>query len=153
MVAVPATPFRGIQPFRYVDHAIFFAREDETRHLASLVAVYRGVMLYGDSGAGKSSLINAGLLPEAVELGFRSEVVRVQPRLGEELVVERMPSADAAAGYLPSLLATDGDAASRTVLSADAFPKTPRPPGTPYPGATPYPGRGNPTVPPAAAND
>ena len=39
----PRLPYRGIRPFRYVDHAIFFAREDETRHLASLVAVYRGV--------------------------------------------------------------------------------------------------------------
>ena len=60
---MPAVPYRGIQSFRYVDHAIFFAREEETRRLASLVAVYRGVMLYGDSGNGKSSLINAGLLP------------------------------------------------------------------------------------------
>jgi len=62
-VAVPAAPYRGIRPFRYVDHAIFFARDEETRQLESLVAVYRGVMLYGDSGAGKSSLVNAGLLP------------------------------------------------------------------------------------------
>ena len=39
-----------------------------------------GVMLYGDSGAGKSSLINAGLLPEATRLGFHPERLRVQPR-------------------------------------------------------------------------
>ena len=46
----------------------------------SLVVVYRGVMLYGDSGAGKSSLINAGLLPRRSQVGFQPERVRVQPR-------------------------------------------------------------------------
>jgi len=34
--------------------------------------VYRGVLLYGDSGNGKSSLINAGLLPDVAALGFRA---------------------------------------------------------------------------------
>ena len=117
---MPATPYRGIQPFRYVDHPIFFAREDETRHLASLVAVYRGVMLYGDSGAGKSSLINAGLLPGATRLGFHPERVRVQPRSGEELVIERIATADDETEFLPSLLARD-EGAPRIVLSTQVF--------------------------------
>jgi hypothetical protein len=64
-VAVPTVPYRGIQPFRYFDHAIFLAREDEIEELVDLVAIYRGVLLYGASGDGKSSLINAGLLPGA----------------------------------------------------------------------------------------
>jgi len=119
---VPAVPYRGIQSFRYVDHAIFFAREEETRRLASLVAVYRGVMLYGDSGNGKSSLINAGLLPDVIGLGFRAERVRVQPRDGEELVVERIATADDEDGdYLPSLLAPDGEQSARVVLSTASF--------------------------------
>jgi len=121
VAAVPAVPYRGIRPFRYVDHAIFFAREEESRRLASLVAVYRGVMLYGDSGNGKSSLINAGLLPDITELGFRAERVRVQPRSGEELVIERIPTADDDGDYLPSLLASDDDESSRVVLSTEAF--------------------------------
>jgi hypothetical protein len=121
VVAAPAIPYRGIQPFRYVDHAIFFARDDETRHLASLVAVYRGVMLYGESGAGKSSLINAGLLPEATRLGFHPERLRVQPRSGEELVIERIATVDDDAGLLPSLLAPEHDSSSRIVLSTHAL--------------------------------
>ena len=79
-VEVPTVPFRGIDPFRYLDHPIFFAREEETHRLTSLVSVYRGVMLYGDSGSGKSSLINAGLIPEAIRQGFQPERLRVQPR-------------------------------------------------------------------------
>ncbi len=42
--------------------------------------MYRGVLLYGDSGSGKSSLVNAGLIPEAIRLGFEPERLRVQPR-------------------------------------------------------------------------
>jgi WD40 repeat protein len=121
VAALPAVPYRGIRPFRYVDHAIFFAREEETRRLASLVAVYRGVMLYGDSGDGKSSLINAGLLPEVMGLGFRPERVRVQPRDDEELVIERIATADDDAERLPSLLAAGDDESARVVLSTEAF--------------------------------
>ena len=85
-MSVPGIPYRGIRPFRYADHAIFFAREEETRELASLVSVYRGVLLYGDSGSGKSSLLNAGLMPILIERGFAPLRVRVQPRDGAELV-------------------------------------------------------------------
>jgi len=89
--------------------------------LASLVAVYRGVMLYGDSGNGKSSLINAGLLPEATRLGFHPERVRVQPRAGEELVIERIPTGEDDDEHLPSLLAPADDRSPRIVLSTEAF--------------------------------
>ncbi len=120
--AVPSIPYRGIHPFRYLDHAIFFARGEETRRLASLVSVYRGVLLYGDSGSGKSSLINAWLIPEAVRLGFAPERLRVQPRASEELVIERIRSADDdEAELLPSVLALDEESSARTVLAVDAF--------------------------------
>jgi hypothetical protein len=117
---VPAVPFRGIQPFRYADHEIFFARERETRQLARLVDVYRGVFLYGDSGNGKSSLVNAGLLPWAREMGFEPVRVRVQPRVGDELVVEQITLSDDGA-LLPCVLASEGDGSSRIVLSVKEF--------------------------------
>ncbi len=121
MVAVPATPYRGIQPFRYVDHPIFFAREEESRYLARLVAMYRGVFLYGESGNGKSSLINAALIPEATRLGFQPERVRLQPRSGEELVIERIATAEDEAEWLPSQLAPPDDDSPRVVLSIAEF--------------------------------
>jgi WD40 repeat protein len=113
-------PYRGIDPFRYIDHAIFFARAEETHRLTSLVSVYRGVMLYGDSGAGKSSLINAGLIPEAIELGFQAERLRVQPRAGEEIVVERIVEADDEPGLLPTVLAPE-ETTARAVVSVEEF--------------------------------
>jgi WD40 repeat protein len=123
VLAVPTIPYRGIAPFRYADHEIFFAREEETRLLMSLVAVYRGVFLYGDSGNGKSSLINAGLLPQARRLGYDPVRVRVQPRPGEELVIEQIPISDEGGDVLPCVLApeTDGGGSSRVVLSIEQF--------------------------------
>lgn len=117
---IPAIPFRGIHPFRYVDHAIFFAREEETHQLMSLVTVYRGVMLYGDSGSGKSSVLNAGLMPEAIRLGFAPERVRLQPRSSEELVLEPIVATDDGVA-LPSVLTLGEETSSRTVLSIEAF--------------------------------
>jgi WD40 repeat protein len=93
----------------------------ETRLLLSLVDVYRGVFLYGDSGSGKSSLVNAGLLPEALQLGFEPVRVRVQPRVGEELVIEQIAISDDGSEGLPCPLVPRHDAASRVVLSIAEF--------------------------------
>ncbi len=122
MLGVPKVPFRGIQPFRYADHAIFLAREEETEELEDLVAIYRGVLLYGASGDGKSSLINAGLLPAVARRRLRPERIRLQPRAGEEIVVERIATTedDDEGEHLPSLLAPDGDS-SRIVMSVHEF--------------------------------
>ena len=69
-MVVPAVPYRGIQPFRFADHPIFFARERETRQLIRLVDVYRGVFLYADSGDGKSSLVNVREVCQLIGTGL-----------------------------------------------------------------------------------
>ncbi|MDX6708805.1 MAG: hypothetical protein QOI48_4651 [Solirubrobacteraceae bacterium] len=120
-MSVPAIPYRGIQPFRYGDHAIFFARERESRLLASLVDVYRGVFLYGDSGNGKSSLVNAGLLPHARGLGFEPVRVRVQPRAGQELVIEQIAIRDDDEQTMRCVLAPEAEGLSRVVVSISEF--------------------------------
>ena len=83
--------------------------------------VYRGVFLYGDSGNGKSSLVNAGLLPQARQLGFQPVSVRVQPRAGEELVIEQIAISDDSTDVLACVLAPEHDAGSRVVLSIAEF--------------------------------
>ena len=64
---LPEIPYRGIESFRYIDQLVFCAREDETWDLLSHILINRGVLLYGDSGSGKSSLVNAGLIPAAIK--------------------------------------------------------------------------------------
>ena len=116
---MPRAPYRGIESFRYSDQAIFFARELETRELLQLVVVYRGIFLYGGSGSGKSSLVNAGLIPAVETEGFRADRIRVQPRGGEEFVVERIPMTEDEHTFLPSSFASDVEDPSPIVLGAD----------------------------------
>ena len=84
----PKEPYRGILQFRLLDWRIFFERDAETERLANLVSLYRGVLLYGQSGAGKSSLLNAGLIPQALRQGRAPERIRVYPECGNELSIE-----------------------------------------------------------------
>lgn len=56
-------PYVGPTPFQRADKELFFGRTPEMQELRSLVIAYRIVVLYAMSGAGKTSLINAGLVP------------------------------------------------------------------------------------------
>lgn len=55
--------YPGAKPFEVQDSAIFFGRKEDTEKLRELISVERMVVLYGKSGLGKSSLLNAGVLP------------------------------------------------------------------------------------------
>jgi Flp pilus assembly protein TadD len=55
------TPFPGPRPFSLNETECFFGRAKETRDLADLILAYPLVVLSAQSGAGKTSLINAGL--------------------------------------------------------------------------------------------
>ncbi|HVR40508.1 MAG TPA: hypothetical protein VMU84_15535 [Thermoanaerobaculia bacterium] len=117
---LPKAPYRGIEEFRCIDSAIFFGRDSEGKTLLRLITMYRGVLLYGDSGAGKSSLINAKLIPMAMAEQFAPERVRVQPKLGEEFIVERIAIAEEGSALLPTIF-SDGDGSPRISFSAAAF--------------------------------
>jgi hypothetical protein len=121
-VVLPQAPYRGIEAFRYIDYPIFFARENETKLLLRFITIYRALLLYGDSGAGKSSLINAGLIRAAINDGFAPERLRVQPRNGEEIIVERISTAaEGGAPFLDSIFADPQNDEARVILSAKDF--------------------------------
>lgn len=124
---LPEIPYRGIESFRYIDQRVFCTREEETWDLMRNILINRGVLLYGDSGSGKSSLINAGLIPEALKENLYAHRLRVQPRRGREIKVERIPTErDDGPPYLPSDLvdpaATDDHALSFEI-SVEEFRK------------------------------
>lgn len=69
-------PYVGTRP--YEKGEILYGRERETSELLDLLIAERIVMLYSPSGAGKSSILNAAILPKMEENGFKVlPVVRI----------------------------------------------------------------------------
>ena len=78
----PFDPYVGPQPFQRTDAKRFFGREESTDELFSLVLASRVVILYAQSGAGKSSVVSAGLSPLLEQHGFEVlPIARVQGAL------------------------------------------------------------------------
>jgi WD40 repeat protein len=77
------------------------------------------VLLYGDSGVGKSSIVNAGLLPASVADGIACERLRLRPTPTEEIALERIVSADGR--ILDSVLLAESGSASRSAFSIEDF--------------------------------
>ena len=72
-------PYVGPRPFKREDARFFFGRERESNELLSLVISHPEVLLYAQSGAGKTSLINAKLLPLLEDEGLEMlPLARVQ---------------------------------------------------------------------------
>ncbi|MDM8529259.1 hypothetical protein QUF58_13775 [Anaerolineales bacterium HSG24] len=70
---------------------IFFGRTSETRQLASLVIAQRAVLFHAQSGAGKTSLLQAGLIPR---LKGRKKIISLPiTRVSGELPSNIAPSA------------------------------------------------------------
>jgi tetratricopeptide (TPR) repeat protein len=63
-------PWPGLRAFTEEDSGFFFGRERETAELLDLVQRSPVVVLYGQSGLGKTSLLQAGLFPGLKRLDF-----------------------------------------------------------------------------------
>jgi formylglycine-generating enzyme required for sulfatase activity len=56
--------YPGVKPFETSDRHIFFGRDQDIADLYDLLVLEKLVVLFGKSGYGKSSLLNAGILPK-----------------------------------------------------------------------------------------
>jgi WD40 repeat protein/transcriptional regulator with XRE-family HTH domain len=74
MRAVSDSPYRGLNAFQEQDAAFFFGREAATaallERMSRLLAVAGLLVVSGVSGAGKSSLLRAGMLPQIRKCGL-----------------------------------------------------------------------------------
>jgi hypothetical protein len=57
------SPFKGLQYFDEADAGLFFGREALTAKLVGQLREQRLLIVVGDSGSGKSSLVRAGMIP------------------------------------------------------------------------------------------
>lgn len=79
-------PYPGPRPFQIKEKEKFFGRDEEKEDLATLISAHRLVFLYAESGMGKTSLLNASLIPTLDQQGFDVlPVVRVGDPLPPEL--------------------------------------------------------------------
>jgi hypothetical protein len=86
-------PYVGPRPFERQDRDFFFGRDREARDLLSLVIARPALLLYAPSGAGKTSLLNAGLVPLLEEEGFEVfPLARVQGLIPEDIKPKDIPN-------------------------------------------------------------
>jgi WD40 repeat protein len=76
-VAASASPFRGLLPFVERNAALYFGRDDEIASFVERLRDQPALAVVGASGAGKSSFVQAGVLPRLREEGrWHSFVMR-----------------------------------------------------------------------------
>lgn len=99
----PDNPYVGPRPFQRGEP--LFGRDWETRELRNLLLAHRTVLLHAPSGAGKTSLVQAGLLPLLAERRFH-----LFPRLlvGRELPRELLEQAGLNRYLFSTLLSLEG---------------------------------------------
>ena len=78
-VTVPLCPYPGLEAFTAEDAeaGVFVGREKETGDLREMLRKQELVVVAGPSGVGKSSLVNAGLIPVLREEGWITRVFRL----------------------------------------------------------------------------
>ncbi len=82
------SPYIGLKPFTEEDAAFFFGRKSETQEILDCIIPNPVTLVYSPSGAGKSSLINAGLIPLLKQIGLDvlpiARVARPQNAISQE---------------------------------------------------------------------
>lgn len=125
----PMCPYKGLNPFTADDRRIFFGRDRETQRLFDLVRAHRLVSLYGSSGTGKTSLIQAGLVPllkgefptyTTVVVRTMGDLVQaIRASVGEKVALnDTLPISDRLVDYLAAAAEASH---ARLVLVLDQF--------------------------------
>lgn len=114
------SPFKGLLPFTEDDVARFFGRDDEVGSMVERLRSVAFVGIVGGSGAGKSSFVQAGLIPRLRERG-PLRVVQLRPgRTPLATLAQRVREAAAASHRASTASLSDSDVAQ---VEADPHPE------------------------------
>ena len=75
-------PWKGLASYTYQDADHFYGRDKELDEIASIIKQNAFTTLYGVSGAGKTSIINAGLFPILDKLSYLPIYIRLDHNQG-----------------------------------------------------------------------
>lgn len=75
-------PWKGLSSYTYQDADLFYGREQELTDITSVIKQNVFTTLYGISGAGKTSIINAGLFPLLEKQSFLPIYIRFDHDVG-----------------------------------------------------------------------
>jgi hypothetical protein len=84
-----SSPYPGPRPYARGEHDVFFARARETAEMCDLAVSFDVVVIYARSGAGKTSLLQAGLGPRLDAQGTKVLFARVGSDGGND---DRIPN-------------------------------------------------------------
>jgi hypothetical protein len=115
-----ASPYMGLRAFEKSDAEMFFGRENTVQQLRKAVAGSALVPVVGRSGAGKSSLVQAGLLPGLEKAGWAVETILPRPDLPTALAAALARLSGAPALVPPADRASWHDYLARHGLAAAA---------------------------------
>ena len=90
-------PYVGPRPFRrsLEDRKRFFGRDKEAEEIEALILTHKLVLIYAQSGAGKTSLFNANIIPYLESEGYEVlPVARVGIRQSLSLEQSRSDTKD-----------------------------------------------------------
>lgn len=73
-VTLPPRPYPGLRPFEKHEWPIFFGRERMADAVVSAIVEKRVLVVHGDSGCGKSSLVRAAVLPRLEQENARGGI-------------------------------------------------------------------------------
>lgn len=85
LAGIPPCPYPGLRPFAPPDEHVFIGRDEDTDQLAELVEGDTLALVVGPSGIGKSSLVNAGLIPRWRADGGAAVTIRPGPAMSRPL--------------------------------------------------------------------
>jgi Novel STAND NTPase 1 len=120
-MAADPNPFVGPRPFQRDEAARFFGRPREVRDVVSLIVAQRVLLLYAVSGAGKTSLLNAGVFPLLEDKEF--DVLPVARVRADDPPPDRNV-------FVHGVLSSLGLEAGSNLGLADSLNERPRPPRT-----------------------
>lgn len=78
MLQIQNNPWLGLASYQEKDADLFFGREKEIAFLCEVIKQNYSTVIYGKSGMGKTSLINAGLIPLLNNDGFLPVLIKLE---------------------------------------------------------------------------